>query len=42
MVWEFQNGENPGILDERNLPEIRKPEYLFARKFDSRFLIKKF
>ena len=37
MLWDFQNGENPGILDERNLPEIQKTEYMFARKFDSRF-----
>jgi hypothetical protein len=37
ILWDFQNGENPGILDERNLSEVRKPEYLFARKFDSRF-----
>lgn len=37
MLWDSQHGENPGILDERNLAEVEKPEYLFARKFDSRY-----
>lgn len=37
MLWDSQHGENPGILDERNLAEVQKPEYLFARKFDSRY-----
>lgn len=37
MLWDFQNGENPGILDERNLTKIQRSEYMFARKFDSRF-----
>lgn len=37
MLWETQHGENPGLLDERNFIEVNKPEYLFARKFDSRF-----
>jgi hypothetical protein len=37
MLWETQHGENPGLLDERNFDEINKLEYLFARKFDSRY-----
>jgi hypothetical protein len=36
MLWDSQHGENPGILDERNVAEVEKSEYLFARKFDSR------
>jgi hypothetical protein len=36
MLWETQHGENPGLLDERNFDAINKPEFLFARKFDSR------
>ena len=37
MLWDSQHGENPGILDERNIAEVQKPEYLFARKFDSKY-----
>lgn len=37
MLWETQYGENPGILDDRNFSALDKPEYLFARKFDSRY-----
>ena len=37
MLWETQHGENPGLLDERNFNAINKPEFLFARKFDSRY-----
>jgi hypothetical protein len=37
MLWETQHGENPGLLDERNFKEIEKEEFLFARKFDSRY-----
>lgn len=37
MLWETQHGENPGLLDERNFIGVNKPEYLFARKFDSRY-----
>ena len=37
MLWETQHNENPGILDERNFACLRKEEYLFARKFDSRY-----
>jgi hypothetical protein len=37
MLWETQHGENPGLLDGRNFHEVDKPQYLFARKFDSRF-----
>jgi len=37
MLWETQHGENPGLLDERNFEAINKPEFLFARKFDSRY-----
>jgi hypothetical protein len=37
MLWESQHGENPGILDEGNLEEVQKLEYLIARKFDSRY-----
>jgi len=37
ILWETQHGENPGLLDERNFPSLNKDEYLFARKFDSRY-----
>lgn len=37
MLWETQHHENPGVLDDRNLESVLKPEFLFARKFDSRY-----
>jgi len=37
MLWKTQHGENPGILDESNFSELNQPQFLFARKFDSRF-----
>ena len=37
ILWTTQHGENPGLLDERNLEQIQKGDYLFARKFDSRY-----
>jgi hypothetical protein len=37
MLWETQHGENPGLLDERNFDELNQPQFLFARKFDSRY-----
>lgn len=37
MLWKTQHGENPGILDETNLDLILGEEFLFARKFDSRY-----
>jgi hypothetical protein len=37
MLWDSQHGENPGILDERNFSDLSKGEYLFARKFDTRY-----
>ena len=37
MLWETQHGENPGLLDERNFEAINQPQFLFARKFDSRY-----
>jgi hypothetical protein len=37
MLWETQHSENPGILDERNFTDLIKEEYLFARKFDTRY-----
>ena len=44
ILWATQYGENPGLLDESNLQQILESNYLFARKFDSRYsksLIKK-
>jgi hypothetical protein len=40
MLWETQHKENPGILDERNLNSVTQEEFLFARKFDSRYSAK--
>jgi hypothetical protein len=37
MLWETQHGENPGLLDERNFDALNQPQFLFARKFDSRY-----
>ncbi|MCE7527887.1 beta-1,6-N-acetylglucosaminyltransferase [Polynucleobacter sp. IMCC 30228] len=37
ILWTTQHGENPGLLDERNLEQIQAGDYLFARKFDSRY-----
>jgi hypothetical protein len=37
MLWQTQHNENPGILDNRNLQSVQKEEYLFARKFDTRY-----
>jgi Core-2/I-Branching enzyme len=37
MLWETQHGENPGLLDERNFEALNQPQFLFARKFDSRY-----
>ena len=37
ILWATQYGENPGLLDESNLEQILQGNYLFARKFDSRY-----
>ena len=37
ILWATQHGENPGLLDLSNLDAILGSEYLFARKFDSRY-----
>jgi hypothetical protein len=37
MLWETQYGENPGLLDGRNFEALNQPQFLFARKFDSRY-----
>jgi hypothetical protein len=37
ILWTTQHGENPGLLDESNLKQIQEGNYLFARKFDSRY-----
>ena len=37
MLWETQHGENPGLLDEHNFDALNQPQFLFARKFDSRY-----
>jgi hypothetical protein len=36
VLWGKQNGEEPGILDDRNLYAIQNSKKLIARKFDSR------
>jgi len=40
MLWETQHKENPGILDERNIELVSKEDFLFARKFDTRYSLK--
>jgi hypothetical protein len=37
ILWATQHGENPGLLDLSNLDSVLGGEYLFARKFDSRY-----
>jgi hypothetical protein len=37
MLWETQHEENPGLLDERNFEALNQPQFLFARKFDTRY-----
>jgi hypothetical protein len=37
MLWETQYGENPGLLDGCNFDALNQPQFLFARKFDSRY-----
>jgi len=39
ILWATQHGENPGLLDLSNLDAILGSEYLFARKFDSRYAL---
>ena len=39
ILWAIQHGENPGLLDLSNLDAILGGEYLFARKFDSRYAL---
>lgn len=31
-VWEYKNGSIPGYLDETDIPELERGDYIFARK----------